>query len=187
VLGIALAVLLGFFLCHYRPKDLDIEFEQSLHWSEFGKGCFICQSIFLLALQYAYFILSVLTGNTFRVENRNMLLFPFDCLDPYSIAANAFLYGFPVVSAWLTHKKLIESLSEEKVPRQNLFHLMALSSLMSVIGFFSVYLIQLLAMGFGYGVVLEFFLSNLSIFSILLIGVFAVEMAEHKLKAQLTI
>jgi len=117
-----------------------------------------------------------------------MLLLPFDCLDPYSIATNAFLYGFPVVSAWLTQKKLVEPLSEESIPRQNLFHLIALSSMMSVIGFSSVYLIQLLAVGFGYRgyrAMLEFFLSNLPIFSILLIGVFAVEIAEHKLKAQL--
>ena len=188
MLGIALIVLLGFFLYHYRAKDFGIEFKQPLYWSEFGKGCFVCQSIFLLALQCAYFILSVLTGNAFRVENRNMLLLPFDYLDPYSIVPNAFLYAFPVISALLTHKKLIEPLSEEKVPKQNLFHLIALFSVVPIVGFFSVQFIQMLSI-FGYSVsliMLRGHLLSLPIFSILLIGVFAVEIAKHKLKTQLT-
>ena len=188
MLGIVLIVLLGFFLYHYRPKKLDIEFKQPIYWSEFGKGCFICQSIFLLALPSAYFIISVLTGNAFRVGNHNMLLFPFDYLDPYNIAINAFLYGFPVISAWLTHKKLIEPLSEERVPRQNLFHLVGLSSIMPIVGFSSVQVIGLLLVGFSSMYIYALtFLSSFPIFSILLIGVFAVEIAEHKLKAQLTI
>jgi len=188
VLAIALVVLLGFFLYHYRPKDLDIEFKQSLYWSEFGKGCFICQSIFLLALASAYFILSILTGNTFRLEYYNILLFPLDHLDPYNIAATAFLYGFPVISAWLTQKKLVEPLSEERVPRQRLFHLVGLSSIMPIVGFSSVQVIGLFVVGFfSIYIYALTFLSSFPVFSILLIGFFAVEIAEHKLKAQLTI
>ena len=85
MLGIAVIGLLGFFLYRYRPRNLETKFKQSILLSEFAKGCFICQPVFLIALQCAVVIFRVLLGNLdlqFWMQSNNILLYPFDRKSP---------------------------------------------------------------------------------------------------------
>ena len=184
MLGIIILVLCGLFLYHYRPRNLETKFKQPLFWSEVGKQCFISQTIFLTAFSILPLIVSVLYGQLQTwMEFNDIFLFPF-YLDPANIPIG-FMFVFPILIAWLTHAKLVRSLSEEKAPDHRWFHTIMLFCVISIVGYFSYLFITELAMGllstFGIGLMLQQLLVGLAFFSPLFIGVFAVEMSLHKL------
>ena len=184
MLGIIVLVLCGFFLYHYRPRNLETKFKRPLFWSEVGKQCFISQTIILTAFSMLSLIVSVLYGQLQTwMEWNNIFLYPF-YPDPESIPAG-FMFVFPIISAWLTHTKLVKSLSEEKAPNHSWFHRIMLFCVISLVGYFSYLLISEIAMGlfsvFGIGLMLRQLLMGLTFFSPIFIGVFAVEMSLSKL------
>ena len=192
MLGIAVIALLGLFLYHYRPRNFETKFKQSLRWSEFAKGCFVCHPIFWLTLQCGYIIFMFLSGKLDIVFNmsiqRNVLLYPFDVLDPSALVTNFFMYVFPVFSAWLMHKEIIEPLRKDEIPRQSVFHLIGLVAITSFLAFYSIIISSYFAVGMPYLLPYEIMLQRLietlihmlPIFSILLIGIGAVEISRHK-------
>ncbi len=197
MLGIAVIVLLVFFLYHYRPRNLETKYKQPIFWSEFAKGCFVCHPIFFLAIACGSVILSFLLGNldpAFWMQTNNILLFPFENIlenpELSGIMTIIFMFTLPVVSAWLTQKKIIEPLRKEKVPRQNLFYLMGLLSIMPFLGYFSIIYIGYFVGGiisiFGYEILIQTFMNALPHFSFLLIGIGAVELSRFKLNHSLS-
>jgi hypothetical protein len=195
MLGIAVIVLLVFFLYHYRPINLETKFKQSLFWSELAKGCFVCHLIFLLIIESSSIIFLFFSGDSaFWTQGSNLLLFPFENffknLDLQGIMTITLMLVLPVISAWLTQKKIIEPLRKEKVPRQNLFYLMGLLSIMPFLGYLSIVYIGYFVGGiisiFGYEILAQTFINALPIFSILLIGIGAVEISRFKLNHSLS-
>jgi hypothetical protein len=198
MLGIVVIVLLGYFLYHYRPRNLETKFKQSLLWSELAKGCFVCHLIFLLIIASSSVIFLFFSGNidsVFWTQNNNILLFPFEDffenLDLQGIMIITFMLVLPVISAWLTQKKIIEPLRKEKVPRQNLFHLMGLFSIMPFLGHLSIiyagYFIGGVISIFGNEILVQTFMNALPIFSFLFIGIGAVEISRFKLNHSLSL
>jgi hypothetical protein len=122
------------------------------------------------------------------MQTNNILLFPFESIlgnpELSGIMTIIFMFALPVISAWLTQKKIIEPLRKEKVPRQNLFHLMGLLSIMPFLGFLSIIYIGYFVGGvisiFGYEILTQTFINALPHFSILLIGIGAVEISRYK-------
>jgi hypothetical protein len=186
MLGIAIIVLLGFFLYHYRPRSLETKFKQSLRWSEFAKACFVCHPIFVLTILCSSIILSFLFGKldpVFWTQSENMLLYPFENL---RIESMPFISVFvvPVISAWLTQKKIIEPLGKENIPGHNLFHLIGLLSITPLLWYLFIiyfgYIVGGIISIFGYEILLQTLMNTISYFSILLIGMGAVEISRYK-------
>jgi hypothetical protein len=120
--------------------------------------------------------------------HRNILLYPFDILDTHTIVTNIFWYVFPVLSAWLMHKRIIEPLRKEEIPRQSVFHLIGLVSIISFLGLYSIIISSRFVWGMFYllpyeiilKMLLETFIGILPFFCILFIGIGAVEISRYK-------
>jgi hypothetical protein len=189
MLGIVVIVLLVFFLYYYRPRNVETKFKQPIFWSEFAKGCFVCHPIFLLTYQCCYIIFLLFFGIYYQVYYTappNLLLYPFDNLGLIGTMISILWFVFPVFSAWLMHREIIEPLREEIVPKQNLMHLIGLTALTSYVVPLSMYLVQL----FSYGTIeneyilknmLDYIFYSLPFFAVLLIGIFAVEISRYKM------
>lgn len=200
MLGIALIVLLGFILYCYRPKKLEMEtrFEQSLFWAKIGTACFIGHIVSTLAQPYYSLILVLnaspepLLQELIAYMTRNpffplsVMMWPITSIDMSLMITFTFL--FPIVSVGLTHMKLIRPLSEKKAPSQNWFHLIGLFSTTDVGGLLVVCAWSSLRMNIhasGIEPVLKALPLILLYFSVLLLGVFAVETSGYRLRAPL--
>jgi hypothetical protein len=192
MLVIPFVALLGFILYYYRPKKLELEatFGKSLLWAKVGAVCFIGQTIFTLAT--SYYLLSFLYNNPQELVTYMMLnpLYPLSNSGPGATVSLLieviFIYLFPTVAAGLVHTKLMKPLSEKKAPSQNWFHSVALFSTTILGGplCFALWYINIPASGLE--IVLHSLLLVLLFFSVLLVGVFAVEMSAYRLKARLS-
>jgi len=128
------------------------------------------------------------------MQTNNLLLFPFENIlrnpELSGIMTITFMFALPVISAWLTQKKIIEPLRKENVPRQNLFHLMGLFSIMPFLGYLSIiyfgYFVGGIISIFGYEVLVQTFMNALPNFSLLLIGIGAIELSRLKLNHSLS-
>ena len=187
MLGLAVVVLCGLFLYYYRPRNLETKFKQPLLWSEVGKGCMVCQVIFLLLFQCVYLIVWIFSGhvNLERwMEFNNILLHPFSFLndmDLHNAMLSILFYGIPIISAMLTQWKIIEPLKEEKAPRHHVYLLIASLPVVSVVVLFVDFFFGLFPDMMRLEMSIQLFLQSLALFSPLLIGVLAVKMSLSKL------
>lgn len=187
MLGLAIVALCGLFLYYYRPRNLETKFRQPLLWSEVGKGCFVCQVIFLLLFQCVYLIVWIFTGHVIFerwMEFNNMLLYPFTFLndmDLHNAMLSILFYGIPIISAMLTQWKIIGPLREEKAPRHHLYLLVGLLPVMSVVVLFFDFFFGFFPDMMRLEMMLPLFLPSLAFFSPVFIAVFAVEMSLSKL------
>ena len=149
MLGIALIILLGFLVYHYRPKKLKMEakLKNALLWSEWGKRFYIGQSMLILgivSLPPLFTILSIfrsfLSPTDHYALTEGLILYlilqPFNLLAYLDAVSTAFFVGsvfLPLLFSWLTHRKLVKPLSEDRSPSKKTFHLLFGTGLFFVI------------------------------------------------------
>ena len=193
MLGIALVVLLGFFLYHYRPKKLmrESRFKQILRWSELGKLLFISQCTLIVGIMFVPLIHMALQEGLLQywMEHHNILLYPYSYFGPNDVMFLTVFYFLFLFFGWLTHGKLARPLSEEIIPSRKWFHSIFLMELLCVV-FIETFMIAMICIQpskSGYARLLSSILRGSLFLSFCpFIGVLAVGIAEHKLKTQLT-
>ena len=188
MLGIALIIILGFVLFHYRPRKLEMEtgYPQSFLWAKIGSACFISHVIWMLAI-YHFSLVSMFNAlhepplQGFIAYITRNPFYPFSLMSTFPFE-NSLLFMFtslfPIVSVGLTLAKLVRPLSQKKAPSQNWFHFIGLFSAtcMGACLCYSLYTS-------GVERVLQALPVVLFYFSILLIGIFAVETSGHRLSS----
>ena len=198
MLGIALIILLGYLVYHYRPKKLVMEtkFKNALSWSEWGKCFPVGQSIVILGMMSIpsltntiWFFQAFLNPKAYiYIEDfllnllepiYSMLAFG---IDLFIIIPFVCFISVPLFFSWLIHRKLVKPLSEERIPSKKTFHFLF------GMGLFYVILVGTFIVGTGY--MSEALLNALIIgFPFLLIffiaGVLAIGIAGHELRASL--
>jgi len=190
LLGVALAILMGVILHHYRLGELgmDVRFQQSLYWAKIGAACFIGQVILILSVTYYslivsfyYFSLHVPGHESpFQMLMAHLIenpLYPFMWMGGWRENATLVLiFLVPMVSVGLVLLKLIKPLSEKKAPSRNWFYHIGIFSTAAFGGSlglsFSCVSIDAMLRG----------LPNLLFFFIVLcVGVFAIQTSGYRL------
>jgi len=204
-LGIALIVLLGFFVYHYRPKKLEteIKFKNALLWSEWGKRFYIGQSMLTLGIMSlpSLFIFLPPLFQSFldpRMKTEVTVGFilwlllqpfstPFFLINPDAVYTAIFagIIFLPLFFSWLIHRKLVKPLSEDRIPSKKTFHLLFGTGLFYVILFGTFIVGTVYTQGIS-TLLRALFIGIPFFLSMFIAGVLAIGIAGHELKISLT-